>query len=294
MVLVMLLSRRSSLGPERSSRPIGERRLFQWLSSGGADAKKQPSPIALSFIALACIVSGIVLGTLLRNALPEQSLSGDAKDVVRLGTGLVGTIAALVLGLLIASAKSSHDTQNAQVRQMTANTILLDSLLAQFGREARVPRELLRQVVLSLVDRVWQDNRSHVAVPYEVSSEAEALNAQIRQLSPQTEAQHSLHGRIMKMTTAMWQTRLLLFTEKDEALPMPFLVVLVFWLTIIFVSFSLFAQPSAMVIGALLIFALSVTGAIYLILEMSQPFGGLMQIRSDPLRNALLPLDPEQ
>src|SRR5262245_61665705 len=98
MVLVMLLWRRSSLGPEHSARPIGERRLFQRLSSGGADVKKHPNPIALSFIALACIVSGIALGTLLRNALPEQSLSGDAKDVVRLGTGLVGTIAALVLG----------------------------------------------------------------------------------------------------------------------------------------------------------------------------------------------------
>lgn len=82
-----------------------------------------------------------------------------------------------------------------------------------------------------------------------------------------------------------------MFAEKDEALPMPFLVVLVFWLTIIFASFSLFAHTSPMVIGELLIFALSATGAIYLILELSQPFGGLMQIRSDPLRNALLPLD---
>jgi len=100
---------------------MGEERSIQVLVSRGADTKKRLSAIALSFIALACLISGIVLGTLLRNALPEQSLSGDAKDVVRLGTGLIGTIAALVLGLLIASAKSSHDTQKAQVRQMTAN-----------------------------------------------------------------------------------------------------------------------------------------------------------------------------
>src|SRR5262249_37581147 len=156
------------------------------------------------------------LGTLLRNALPEQSLSGDARDVVRLGTGLVGTIAALVLGLLIASAKGSHDTQNAQVRQMTANIILLDSFLAQFGQEARVPRELLRRVVVSLVDRVWQDSRILVAAPYAASGEAEALNAQIHQLCPQTEVQRSLHAQMMKLTTEMWRTRLLLFTEKDE------------------------------------------------------------------------------
>jgi hypothetical protein len=283
--------RGSSLGPEYSSHPTGEERSSALL---GEDTKKHLGPIALSFIALACLLSGIVLGTLLRNALPEQSLSGDAKDVVRLGTGLIGTIAALVLGLLIASAKSSHDTQKAQVRQMTANIILLDSLLAQFGKEARVPRELLRRVVVSLVDRGWNHRTMRIAAPFEASSEAEALNAQIQQLCPQTEAQHSLHARMIKTTSEMWRTRLLLFTEKDEALPMPFLVVLVFWLTIIFVSFSLFASPSPVVIGALLVFALSATGAIYLILELSQPFGGLMQIRSNQLRNALLPLDVEK
>jgi hypothetical protein len=269
------------MGNERSRHP---------LAAPGADGKKRLSPIALSVIALTCLLSGIVLGTLLRNALPEQSLSGDAKDVVRLGTGLIGTIAALVLGLLIASAKSSHDTQHAQVRQMTANIILLDSLLAEFGADARRPRELLRQVVVSLVERVWNQGRRHVAAAFEASSEAEALNAQIHQLSPQTDMQRSLHARMLKTTTEIWRMRLLLFTEKDDALPMPFLVVLVFWLTIIFVSFSLFAQPSPMVLGELLIFALSATGAIYLILELSQPFAGLMRIHSDPLRNALQPL----
>jgi Protein of unknown function (DUF4239) len=292
----MLLWRRSSLGPEHSSRPPGQRRSIQGLASDGADAdaKKLRNPIALSFLALACIIGGIVLGALLRGQLPEQSLAGDAKDVVRLGTGLIGTIAALVLGLLIAAAKSSHDTQNAQIRQMTANIILLDSLLAEFGGEARVPRELLRQVVINLVNRVWHDSRPNVVAPYEASTEAEAFSAQIQRLSPQTEAQHSLHARMIKMTTDLWRTRLLLFTEKDDALPMPFLVVLVFWITIIFASFSLFAQPTPMVIGELLVFALSVSGAIYLILELSQPFGGLMQIRSEPLRNALLPLDSKR
>jgi len=85
------------------------------------------------------------------------------------------------------------------------------------------------------------------------------------------------------MTTELWRTRLLLFTEKDDTLPMPFLVVLLFWITIIFASFSLFARPTSMVIGELLVFALSVTGAIYLILELSQPFFSL-QVRIGPSR----------
>src|SRR5262249_19208302 len=151
---------------------MGDERSFQLFASRGGEAKGRLGPIALSFLALACLLSGILLGTLLRAALPEQSLSGDSKDVVRLGTGLIGTIAALVLGLLIASAKSSHDTQNAQVRQMTANIILLDSLLAEFGAEAQVARQLLRQVVVSLVDRVWHHSKIHVAAPFAASSEA--------------------------------------------------------------------------------------------------------------------------
>ena len=204
--------------------------------------------------------------------------------------GLIGTIAALVLGLLIASAKGSHDTQSAQVKQMTANAFLLDHLLSQYGAEARASREVLRLVVVGLVDRVWHDSGVDAPAPFEASSEAEAFNSQIQQLSPQTEAQRSLHARMIKITAEIWRTRLLLFTERGEAIPMPFLVVLVFWLTIIFVSFSLFARPSPMVIGELIVFSLSATGAIFLILELSQPFGGLMQIPSAPLRNALMPL----
>jgi hypothetical protein len=85
---------------------------------------------------------------------------------------------------------------------------------------------------------------------------------------------------------------MLLFTQKDNPIPVPFLVVLVFWLTIIFASFSLFVSPNAMIVGCLFVFALSAAGAIFLILELSQPFSGLMQISSAPLLNALGSLSP--
>src|SRR5262244_1357445 len=94
------------------------------------------SAMAVSWIVLACILGGALLGMFLRKTLPGHHLSDDAKDVVRLGTGLIGTIAALVLGLLIASAKSSYDTQSSQVRQITADIILVDLLLEQYGSEA--------------------------------------------------------------------------------------------------------------------------------------------------------------
>src|SRR2546429_2211097 len=244
--------------------------------------------IALACITFACISGGALLGMF----LPGHHLSTDDKDFVRLGTGLIGTIAALVLGLLIASAKSSYDTQSTQVTHMTSNTVLLDNLLMEYGPETNALRNLLRRGVVVLADRMWRENSSDVikAKAFAASSESETFFAKLQQLSSQNDSQRSLQARAIQIATDIAQTRLLLFARTNNSIPMPFLVVLIFWLTIIFASFSLFAQPNVIVIGSLLIFALSAAGAIYLVLELGQPFAGLMQISSAPLRNALVPL----
>jgi hypothetical protein len=246
------------------------------------------SAIALSCVTFLCISGGALLALF----LPGHHLSTDAKDVVRLGTGLIGTIAALVLGLLIASAKSSYDTQSTQIKQMTANIVLLDNLLSQYGPETGDIRKLLRRGVATLADRMWRENISDAAkaAPFEASAASEAFYATLQRLSPQNDFQRSLQARAIQVSTDIAQTRLLMFAETDNSLPMPFMVVLIFWLTMIFASFSLFAQRSATISGLLIVFALSAAGAIYLVLELGQPFAGLMQISSVPLRNALAPL----
>jgi len=246
--------------------------------------------LEISGIVFACICAGTLVGV----ALPGHNLSDDTKDVVRLGTGLVGTIAALVLGLLIASAKGTYDTKVGQVRQITASIILLDQLLAQYGPEARASRDQLRRSIDPFVDRLWQENKSVPAktTPFEATSTAEWTITRVLELSPQTDAQRSLKARIVQLTGDLAQTRLLLFTQADSSIPMPFLGVLALWLTILFASFTLFARPNTTVMVALLIFALSASAAIFLILELSQPFSGLMAISSEPLRHALAPLEP--
>ena len=144
------------------------------------------SAIALSCIALACISAGALLGMFLRSTLAEHHLSGDAKDVVRLGTGLIGTIAALVLGLLIGSAKSSYDTQSTQVTQMASNVVVLDNLLAQYGPETNDARNLLRRSIVVLSDRMWREKSSEVAkaTPFEASAASDSFFAKLQQLSP--------------------------------------------------------------------------------------------------------------
>jgi hypothetical protein len=249
------------------------------------------NPFALSVIAFAVILGGGFVGAFLRRTLPDHHLADEAKDIVRLGTGLIGTIAALVLGLLIASAKSSYDTQSGQVQRLTADVVLLDQLLAQYGLDARPIRDGMRQALGPLVDRLWHENGAAASNgPFAATAASETAFAKIGELAPQTDAQRSLKARAIQVSTDLAQTRLALFVQAGSSIPMPFLAVLVFWLAIIFASFSLFARLNPTLVAALVVFALSASAALFLILEMSEPFAGLMQIPSAPLRNALAPL----
>lgn len=250
------------------------------------------SSTAVFLIAFALILGGALIGVGLRRALPEHHLADDTKDVVRLGTGLIGTIAALVLGLLIASASSSFQTQSGYVQRMAANIILVDNLLAQYGPEAQPARELMRRAVGLLVERIWRENSSASATqaPFRATAAAEDAFAKIQQLPAQTEVQGLLKSRAVELSVDLAQTRLLLLEQAGGSFPTPFLAVLIFWLSMIFASFGLFSRLNPVAVGALLICALSASGAIFLIVELGQPFSGFMQISSAPLRNALAPL----
>jgi hypothetical protein len=245
----------------------------------------------LSLISLAIILGGVLAGVLMRKALPDEHLADDAKDVIRLGTGLIGTIAALVLGLLIASAKTSYDNQNSQVQHLTADVVLIDQLLRQYGPEARPIRGLLRRGIDPLVEQIWQEGGTTDA-PFAASALGEAAFAMIGELAPKTEVQRSLKARAIQVSTDLAQARLALFVQTGSSVPKPFLAVLVFWLAIIFASFSLFARLNLTLVLALLVFAISASAALFLILELGQPFTGLMRISDAPLRNALAPLEP--
>src|SRR5262249_28398990 len=151
------------------------------------------SALAISCVIFLLVLGGIFIGTAIRRALPEKHLSKETQDVVRLGAGLTATIAALVLGLLIGGAKSSFDTRSSQVKQLTANVILLDNLLATYGPDATPIRNLLRSAINPIADRLWHEK---VATgPFATTSEGEKLYLAIYALSPQNDVQRSLQAR---------------------------------------------------------------------------------------------------
>jgi hypothetical protein len=246
------------------------------------------SALALSVLIFMLILGGVCLGAMLRRVLPENHLSKEAQDVVRLGVGLIATMSALVLGLLIASAKTTYDTQSTQVKQITANIILLDNLLRQYGPEAEPIRKEMREALPNFVDRMWTEKRQHSRQEhFEALSASERVYAAIQRLSPKDEVQKTLQARAAQIATDIAQTRMLLFVGSGESMPIPFLVILVFWMVLIFGSFSLFSELNRTVTTALSLFAFSASCGIFLILELSRPFSGLMMISSEPLRNAL-------
>jgi hypothetical protein len=223
---------------------------------------------------------------ILRALLPEHHLGGESRDVVKLGMGLVATMAALVLGLLVASAKSSFDTQKAGLAQLSANAILLDRLLAHYGPEAKDVRQQIRREAEGLLHRIWSDDQGQPG-HIEPTTGSEGVVEAVQGLDAKNDAQRSLKAAALKTCTDIALARWQLFTQRGSAIPVPFLVVMVFWLAMIFASFSLFARPNATVVVTLLICALSVSGAILLILELDRPFEGIMQISSFPLRQAV-------
>ncbi len=241
----------------------------------------------ISSAVFACVFGGALIGLLLRAALPQHHLGTDSKDVVKLGMGLVATMSALLLGLLVASAKSSYDTEKSEVTQMAAKVIFLDRVLANYGPETADARNLLHRSMVRAINRMWPGEKSGTAQLDPSVSGGEALYHGIQQLAPQNDAQRSLKAQALSNAADLGQMRWLLFEQMGSSISIPFLVVVVFWLAIIFVSFGLFAPPNATVIATLLICALSVSGAIFLILELDHPFDGLIQISSTPMRVAL-------
>jgi hypothetical protein len=242
--------------------------------------------VAISFITLAVVFGGALLGIALRAVLPQNELSDESRDVVKLCVGLIATMAALVLGLLIASAKSSFDTQSAELTEMASKVVLLDRILAHYGPDAKEARDILRTSVVSALDSVSSTDVAS-ASQFGSSANGEVLYDKIQGLSPKDDAQRSIQAQAVNIMMGLGQTRWLVAAQRGNSVSEPLLVVLVAWLTIIFISFGLFAPRTVTVVVSLLVSALSVSGAIFLILEMYSPYAGLIHVSGAPLRAAL-------
>ena len=246
--------------------------------------------IAIALIVFGCVFGGALLGMFLRVALPEHHLSEKSYNIIKLGMGLIGTLAVFTLGLMIAGAQSSYREQRSNIFQMSANIIFLDRILADYGPETKEARDLLRRSVVRMLDQIWPADSSKPAQLDPTEARGGFLYNKIQSLTPHSDAQRSLQAQALSLAFNLVQTRFLMFTQQVKSIPVPFLILmglLLFWFTSIFFSFGLYAPTNATVIATLFVAALSVSGAIYLMVALNLPFEGLLRMPSEPLRIAL-------
>jgi hypothetical protein len=249
--------------------------------------------LAVSAIVFACVFAGAVLGMLVRTRLPEHHLSSETKDVVKLVMGIVATMTGMVLGLLVASAKSSFDSQRNGLAQLAANVVVLDRALAHYGPETQEARSMLRDSVNDMLQRIWPAEGAPAEKPASLAGDAgryEEVYDRILALQPKNDAQRTTQGQALKVIHDTAQMRWLLYSQRSSSIPLVFLVLMVGWLAVTFASYGLFAPRHATTYFVLVLGALVVSSAVFLILELDHAYGGVIQISSQPLRNALAQL----
>lgn len=245
------------------------------------------SSISMSLIAFVFIFGGAIVGMLLRRSPPDHHVRDDSRDVIKLATGLVGTMSALVLGLLVASAKGFYDAQTTELTQISANIVFLDRGLNHYGPEAKEARDALRTVAQRILDQTWSKGHSGAYRLDPTFLGGSHLYDKIEALNPNDDSHRSIKSQALNMAANLGQMRMLMYEQGTLSVSKQPLIIMVFWLTVTFVIWGLLAPPNGTVIGTMLASALSASGAILLILEMYSPYEGFIRVSDAPLRAAL-------
>jgi len=242
----------------------------------------------VSLIILGCLLAAVMVGRGLRSFVREQHLDPDTRDVVKLAMGLVATMSALLLGLLVTSAKGSYDTVRNEVIHMAAKIAFLDRVLTIYGPDAVEARVQFRRAVEEAISRMWpkeaSDERARLGPDMKTSG---AVVGAIQRLSPNDETQRSLKTQAMTLAVEIGQLHSLMEAQMVPSISKPLLIVVVSWLFVIFLSFSVLAPHNPVAMASLTASAASAAAAIFLILELDRPFGGLIQISAAPMLNAV-------
>ncbi len=243
-------------------------------------------PTIVGLIVVLCTFGGALVGMWLRTVLPEHHLTAESRSVVNVGVGLIATMTALVLGLVLSEAKTSFDAVDSAIKTSAIQVLTVDRLLARYGPETTAIRQRLRDGVAARMQVLWPQTSHPAKFDPLRGSQMEAFAAALRALTPRDETQRALQARAVDLAETLLQSRWFVFASAESSVAVPFLVIVVFWLTVTFASFGLFAPRHATVITVLFVCALSVGSAVFLVLELDTPFDGWIAVSAEPFRYA--------
>jgi hypothetical protein len=248
--------------------------------------------ILISSIVFAMVFSGGLAGLALEGFLAGNLLGSDAKDIIRLATGLLVTMTALVLGMLVSSANSSYQDRKNELAEMASDFLVLDQVLATYGPETQVIRDELRRLAENSLERIWASQASRRS-QLRPGDRGQGLYHQLQILAPKNDTQNAAKTVAISVADSLRRTYFLMFLKSEQnSLSFPLLAVLVSWLTVIFIGFGLLAPGNDTIIATLVVCALAVSGAIFIIMEMYTPFSGVMRISPLPIHDALNRMGP--
>ena len=160
--------------------------------------------------------------------------------------------------------------------------------MAEYGPETKQTRDFLRQLLTTRMQQIWPTDNAKIDIASVATGPGvEVIQRQLLALAPQNDAQRWLQSTALQISRDASEGRWQALQRAGSGLQWPLLTVLIFWLTVIFASFGLFAPNNASVVVALSLGALSVAAAIYLMVELDQPYSGFIRLSDTPLRSAL-------
>lgn len=240
-------------------------------------------------VTFACIFAGAVVGMVLRPRLPGHHLSKDSLDVIKVAVGMIAAMSSLVLGLMTASVKGSFDLVDRQHRVFAARLIQLDDALRHYGPEAVDARVKLKQYVERVIAQDYTtagDYRSSIE-DSQAGDLLDAVKDDIAAFGFKTDTQRRFGTEAAKLIDEIVSLRWALIEQAGGSIVPAFLVVLVCWITVIFVSFGIMAETNTTIVVALLLCSASIAGALFLIIEMDMPFNGIISISPKPITDTL-------
>jgi len=228
--------------------------------------------IVIGLISFAAIFGGVLLGLFVRRCLPGHHLSAETQSVITVSVAVIGTLAALVLGLMISAANTSFSKRSDEVRELSLQVIRVERNLRRYGPEADEARGRMRAWAAIKLEQLSPQEGKAPPTPQQGIEILESVQDALLALTPKDERQTYLRTLCLTLSSTLIYERWSLEQHSGHSIPIPFLVLLIFWLAIVFASFGLFAPANPTTIFALFMCSVAVAGGIYLIEELDNPF----------------------
>jgi hypothetical protein len=249
------------------------------------------NPVYFALCVFAVVFAGGALGLVLQGRIPEVCTTGGPRDMIGAVAGLITLLSALVLGLLIWTAYGVYTSQKVAVQSLAASALQLDLDLKDYGPDAASEREQLKNRVAATVDEIWGLRQTDMKFAGESFSAAIDIfrhaHTYLDALHPATDEQKQAQSDARRLVDSIGQTRLQMAFALADPVSYPLVFIVIGWAFCLFSAYGLLSKHHLMSLVAVGVGAVAVASAIYLIVDLSDPYSGVFRVSASPIREVL-------